>query len=140
MNYLVALALVAVNFVFPAMAWAEANLKSPLSYTLREYMVILGVALLGGFASWFRRVKRGEVEALNFAAMVGELMISAFAGLLAFWVCEYFALSPLLTAAAAGIAGHAGGSGISWMERLTKRYVERKFGFSNSGSAPLGDK
>lgn len=140
MKLLIALAFVACNFLFPVAAWAEANLKSPLSYTLREYGVILGVALLGGFASWFRRVKRGEVEALNFAAMVGELMISAFAGLLAFWVCEYFALSPLLTAAAAGIAGHAGGTGISWMERLTKRYVERKFGFSNSGAAPLGDK
>ena len=140
MKHLPALAFVALNLFFPAMAWAEANLKSPLSYTLREYGVILGIALLGGFAGWYRRVKRGDVEALNFAALVGELMISAFAGLLAFWVCEAFQLSPLLTAAAAGMAGHAGGTGISWMERLSKRYVERKFGFSNSGAAPLGDK
>lgn len=140
MKLLFTLAFVAANFLFPIAAWAEANLKSPLSYTLREYGVILGIALLGGFAGWFRRVKRGDVEALNFAALVGELMISAFAGLLAFWVCEYFQLSPLLTAAAAGMAGHAGGTGIAWMERLSKRYVERKFGFSASGSAPLGDK
>lgn len=138
MKYLVALALVAINLFFPAVAWAEANLKSPLSYTLREYGVILGIALMGGFAGWYRRVKRGDVEALNFAALVGELMISAFAGLLTFWVFEYFSFSPLITAAAAGMAGHAGGSGIAWMERLSKRYVERKFGFT--GPAPLGDK
>lgn len=140
MRLVLALVFIAFNFMFPVAAWAEANLKSPLSYTLREYGVILGIALMGGFAGWYRRVKRGDVEALNFAALVGELMISAFAGLLTFWVFEYFAFSPLITAAAAGMAGHAGGSGIAWMERLSKRYVERRFGFSSSGAAPLGDK
>lgn len=138
MKLLLALALVALNLLFPAMAWAEANLKSPLAYSLREYAVILGIALLGGFASWYSRVRRGEAELLNFSALVGELAVSAFAGLITFWICESFELSPLITAAAAGMAGHAGGTGISWLERLGKRYAEKRFGVT--GPSPLGDK
>lgn len=138
MKVLLAIALVAFNLIFPAMAWAEANLKSPLSYSLREYGVILGIALLGGFAAWVRRVRKGETDMFNITALIGELAISAFAGLVTFWLCESFELSPLITAAAAGMAGHAGGNGISWFERFSKRYVEKRFGVT--GPAPLGDK
>lgn len=137
MKILIALAVAAINLTFPISAWAEANLKSPLAYSLREYAVILGVALLGGAAGWARRVKQGKAEA-SIAALVGELMISAFAGLIAFWVCESFELSPLITAAAAGMAGHAGGTGIAWLESLAKRQVERRFGVTSP--APLDDK
>ncbi len=138
MKLIFAVAILALNLLFPAMAWAEANLKSPLAYSLREYAVILGIALLGGFASWYSRVRRGQAELLNFSALVGELAVSAFAGLITFWVCESFELSPLITAAAAGMAGHAGGTGISWMERVGKRYAERRFGVTSP--APLDDK
>ena len=137
MKLFIAVTVTAINLLFPISAWAEANLKSPLAYSLREYALILGVALLGGAASWARRVKKGKAEA-SIAALVGELMISAFAGLIAFWVCESFELSPLLTAAAAGMAGHAGGTGISWLEGLAKRQVEKRFGVT--GPAPLDDK
>jgi hypothetical protein len=137
MKILLAISVLVLNLFFPAMAWAEANLKSPLAYSLREYAVILGVALLGGAAGWARRVKKGKAEA-SIAALVGELMISAFAGLIAFWVCESFELSPLLTAAAAGMAGHAGGTGIAWLESLAKRHVEKRFGATSP--APLDDK
>ncbi len=138
MKLLPALVILAINFLFPVMAWAEANLKSPLAYSLREYAVILGIALLGGFASWYSRVRRGQAELLNFSALVGELAVSAFAGLITFWVCESFALSPLITAAAAGMAGHAGGTGISWMERFGKRYAEKRFGVTSP--APLDER
>lgn len=138
MKYLLALAFIAANLFFPVAAWAEANLKSPISYSLREYGVILGIALLGGFAAWVRRVRKGETDMFNITALIGELAISAFAGLVTFWLCESFELSPLITAAAAGMAGHAGGNGITWFEKFGKRYVEKKFGVT--GPAPLGDK
>lgn len=128
MNYLAALVLVALNLLFPVMAYANENLKSPLSYSLREYGVILGIALLGGFASWYSRVRKGEADMFNISALVGELAISAFAGLIAFWICESLDLSPLITAAVAGMAGHAGGNGITWLESLGKRYAEKRVG------------
>lgn len=128
MNYLTAFVLVALNLLFPVLAYAQDQLKSPLSYSLREYGVILGIALLGGFASWFSRVRRGEADGMKFSALIGELAISAFAGLIAFWICESLDLSPLITAAVAGMAGHAGGNGITWLERLGKGYAERRIG------------
>jgi len=137
MKYLPALVILVVNLFFPAMAWAEANLKSPLAYSLREYAVVLGVALLGGTASWAQRVKKGKADA-SITALVGELVVSAFAGLITFWVCESFELSPLITAAAAGMAGHAGGTGISWLERIGKRYAEKRFGLTSP--SPLEEK
>ena len=132
-----AVAIVILNLLFPVLAYAQ-DLKSPLSYSLREYGVILGIALLGGFAGWYRRVRKGEADMFNISALIGELAISAFAGLIAFWICESFELSPLVTAAVAGMAGHAGGNGITWLERVGKRYAEKRFGLS--GPAPLGDK
>lgn len=138
MKHITALAIVLLNLVFPVLAQANDTLKSPLSYSLREYGVILGIALLGGFARWYRGVRKGEVDAFNFSALIGELAVSAFAGLVTFWICESFSLSPLITAAAAGMAGHAGGSGITWLERAGKRYAEKRFGLT--GPAPLGDK
>lgn len=137
MRLLFALSLVAANFFFPFAAWAEANLKSPLQYSLREYGVILGIALLGGAAGWVQRVKKGEADA-SLPALVGELMISAFSGLIAFWVCESFEWSPLITAAVAGMAGHAGGTGIAWLEKLGRRYAENRFGLSPGSSSEDG--
>ncbi len=128
MNYIAAFVLVALNLLFPVLAYAQEQLKSPLSYSLREYGVILGIALLGGFASWYSRVRKGEADILNISALVGELAISAFAGLIAFWICESLDLSPLITAAVAGMAGHAGGNGITWLETLGKRYAEKRVG------------
>jgi len=130
------LAVLAINLLFPVAAWAEASLKSPLSYSLREYGLILGIALMGGAAGWVQRVRKGEADA-SLPALVGELMISAFSGLITFWICESQGFSPLITAAAAGMAGHAGGTGISWLERLFKRYIERRVGATQHGT---GDK
>lgn len=138
MSQLFAGLFVAFQLLLPLYCHAEATLKSPLSYSLREYLVIVGIAILGGFAGWYRRVRKGEADMLNFPALIGELAVSAFAGLLTFWVCEAFELSPLITAAAAGMAGHAGGNGITWMERVGKRYAEKRFGVTRP--APLDDK
>lgn len=128
---LLPLAVLLINLLFPVYAWAEASLKSPLSYSLREYALVLGVALLGGTASWAQRVKKGQADA-SIPALVGELVISAFSGLITFWICESQGFSPLITAAAAGMAGHAGGTGISWLERIGKRYAEKRFGLTSN--------
>lgn len=127
MSHLAAALISVLSLLLPVLAHAQ-DLKNPLSYSLREYGVILGIALLGGFASWYSRVRKGEADMLNITALIGELAISAFAGLIAFWLCESLALSPLITAAVAGMAGHAGGNGISWVESLGKRYAERRIG------------
>lgn len=123
----------------PAMA-QQVLPKSPLSYSLREYGLILAIAMLGGFVRWYNAVRRGESAAYDLRTLVGELFTSAFIGILTFWACEAIGVQPLVTSALAGMAGHAGVSGLLWAERVLKRFFEHKYGISTEKPAPLDDR
>lgn len=135
MRLLIALA-VAVAILAPLIARAQsAAPKDPLDYSLRQYGFMLGVALLGGLVSWWAKVRRGEAAPWNLLQLIGELCTSAFAGLLAFWICEWTSSPPLLTAAVVGISGHMGTRAIQTFEAFAQRrwHVELPHsGFSNS--------
>jgi sugar phosphate permease len=121
-----------LHLLMPAAAWAQSALKTPLSYSLREYGLILGIALLGGVVSWYSKVRKGELLMWNISALIGELAVSAFAGLLAFWLCEWMNFHPLLTPAIVGMSGHAGAKGLSWMESVGQRVVEKRLGIDTT--------
>lgn len=120
--------LISLHLVVPIAVWAQSTVKTPLSYTLQEYGIVLGTALLGGLASWWMKVRRGEILAWNLSSLIGELCVSAFAGLVAFWLCEYFTLNPLLTSAIVGMSGHAGAKGLIWVESAGQKVLEKKLG------------
>lgn len=121
-------------------AYGQAPTKSPLSYSLGEYGLILGIAMLGGFVRWYNAVRRGESAAYDMRILIGELFTSAFIGILTFWACEAMNVQPLMTAALAGMAGHAGVSGLLWAERVLKRFFEKKYGVDTTRPATLDDK
>lgn len=98
--------------------------RSPLDYPLSQYGLMLGTALLGGLVSWYSRVRKGELPAWNLMQLIGELATSAFAGLIAFWMCEAFDWPPLITASMVGIAGHMGTRAIVAAEAWARRRVE----------------
>lgn len=120
--------IVCLHLLHPLAAKAQSVIKTPLSYSLQEYGIVLATALLGGMASWYMKVLRGELLAWNLAALIGELCVSAFAGLLAFWLCEYSNFNPLLTSAIVGMSGHAGAKGLNWLEAVGQRMFEKKLG------------
>lgn len=124
----------------PALAQEVIPPRSPLSYSLREYGLILAIAMLGGFVRWYNAVRRGESAVYDLRILVGELFTSAFIGILTFWACEAIGVQPLVTAALAGMAGHAGVSGLLWAERVLKRFFEHKYGISTEKPAPLDDR
>ena len=117
-----------LHLLLPAVAWAQLSVRNPLNISLREYGFFLGLAVLGGVASWWSKVRRGELPIWNISAFIGELVISAFAGLMAFYLCEWWGMPPLLTAAIVGMSGHAGARGLSWLESLGQRAIEKRLG------------
>lgn len=51
-------ALVISLYLSGPVAAQEVIPKSPLSYSLREYGLILAIAMLGGFVRWYNAVRR----------------------------------------------------------------------------------
>lgn len=123
--------IVCLHLLAPVIAFAQSQSKDPLSYPLKQWALVLGLALFGGLASWWTKVRNGEIAMHNFGHLVGELTISAFAGVITFFGCEWAGLAPLLTAAIVGISGHMGTRAIA----LAERYAERRF----AKSAPKED-
>lgn len=111
-----------------AAAAAEVARDDPMSYDMRQYGFILGIALFGGLVGHHRKVKKGDVKASDLRALIGELSISAFAGLLAFWLCRYAGVPPLLEAATVGMAGHLGTKALDWAEELLRKRADRLVG------------
>jgi len=106
--------LLCLHLLMPIAAWAQA--KDPLSYPLKTYGFMLAIALLGGLVSWITKVRNGDAKAWNVMHLIGELCTSAFAGLLAFWLCEASGITALWTAPLVGISGHMGTRAISAFE------------------------
>lgn len=125
-----------MNLLLPLAVQAQTVLKTPLSYSLQEYGIVLGTALLGGLANWWIKVRRGELLVWSISAMIGELCVSAFAGLTAFWLCEWWGVQPLMTAAVVGMSGHAGARGINWLEAVGQRMIEKRLGITTEKAAP----
>lgn len=141
MNHILAL-LIALHMLLPGLASAQEAIKSPLSYSLREYGAMLGIAMLGGLVRWLLAVRKGDATAWGLSALIGELCVSAFVGLLTFWTCEAMKIQPLYTGAAVGVAGHLGVRLIVFAERAGRRITEKRLGISlaETAPAPLGDR
>lgn len=130
------LLLLSLQLLHPLVLHAQTLAKTPISYSLHEYGVVLATALLGGLASWWIKVRKGELLAWNLSALIGELCVSAFAGLMVFYLCEYWKFDPLLTSAIVGMSGHAGAKGLAWLEVIGQRVIEKKLGIAPDPTHP----
>ena len=104
--------------------------KDPLNYSLLTYAWVLALAMLGGTASFFGKIKSGSVRWFNLAELIGEMFISAFAGIVTFYLCEAGGFNQLMTAALVAIAGHMGTRAIFIMERF---FEQRVLGRASAG-------
>lgn len=85
---------------------------------------MMAVAALGGMANFYQKVKNGKTRAFNIMELLGEILVSAFVGLVTFWICKGSDVNEWLTAAAVAITGHMGSRAIfiaeQWIETKLK--------------------
>lgn len=102
---------------------------------LLTYAWVFGLAMLGGAASFVRRVRSGQAKYSNLIELIGELVVSAFAGLVTFFLCQSSKLDPMLTAAFIAISGHMGTRLIFLAEEL----LVKRFGLETQCKLPVDE-
>jgi hypothetical protein len=110
--------LLALLIAAPLVVLAASSSSAPISWDgFRELLPVLFIALLGGLVAFINKVRSGDTRPFNVAEFAGEMIISGFSGVLAFWICSGFDINSWLTAAIVGISGHMGSRGIFMFEK-----------------------
>jgi len=102
---------------------------------LLTYAWVFCLAMLGGAASFVGRVRSGQSKYSNIVELIGELVVSSFAGLVTFFLCRTANFDEMLTAAFIAISGHMGTRIIFKFES----YLVKKFGLDNECELPKED-
>jgi hypothetical protein len=92
------------------------------------YAWVVGISMLGGFASFYRRVRAGDTKWVNLAELAGELATSALAGLLTYWLCRSSGMNDWMMAAFVGISGHMGSRALFVLEKVLENWAQRMTG------------
>lgn len=109
--------------------------KDPTTYALITYLWIFVLSAWGGLVSFFNKVNKGQARRFNVTELIGELVTSAFVGVLTFWLCEWGNLPQLLTAAFVGVSGHMGSRALFKAEFLIELWVDKKL----PGNSPVNE-
>jgi len=98
--------------------------KDPTAYSIATYMWVLGLSVWGGAVSFARRIKTGKASPHNIMEFVGEIMTSAFAGIITFYLCQAAGFSQLITAVMVAVTGHMGTRAIYQVERIVDKRLK----------------
>ena len=102
--------------------------KDPFGYSVVTYVWVLLLAIWGGVVHFIQRLKRGEAQAHNIVELIGEVVISAFVGVVTFYLCELSNFPQILTAALVAISGHMGTRALFVFERAIEKIIKNKAG------------
>src|SRR5689334_12812881 len=91
-----------------AYAAQAAMERTPFSYDVFTYLWVIAVASAGGVVSFMRKFREGHVRAFNFVEFIGEVVTSAFVGIVTFWMCRWANIDELLSAVFIAVTGHMG--------------------------------
>jgi len=84
-------------------------------------LMVLGLSILGGTVRTLTNLKAGMEWKDVFRRWVIDITVSAFIGIVTFFLCEYAQLEPVLTAAFVGISAHMGTRAIVIVEEILYR-------------------
>jgi len=100
--------------------------KNPESFQLITYAWVIGLSILGGIVSFFQKVKKGQTRIFNIVEFIGEVVTSAFVGIVTFYLCQASHMDELTTAGIVAISGHMGSRALFLLERYIERYADIK--------------
>lgn len=92
--------------------------NSPENYTWITYLWVVGLSILGGTVRTITNLKTGMSFDDVCKRWLVDIVVSAFIGIITFFLCEYAQLSQLLTASFVGISAHMGTRAIVIIEEL----------------------
>jgi CHASE2 domain-containing sensor protein len=99
--------------------------KNPENWSVIVWLLIIGMSILGGVSSWYRRVKNGHPRAMNAAEFVGEMAMSGMMGFVGFALADWYFDSISVAAAFAGISAHFSTRLLFSAESLLNVYADR---------------
>ena len=105
---------------------ADTKHRTPFDYEFLTYAWVMGLAAFGGVVNFSRKMREGAVRAFNLTEFIGEIVTSAFAGLLTFWLTEAAEMDKLVSAVLIAVSGHMGSRAIFMIEKALQRKVESK--------------
>lgn len=82
---------------------------------------MIGIAAAGGVVSFYQKVKAGRSRPFNFAELIGEMLVSAFVGLITYWLCKAYGVGEYWTAAGVAISGHMGARLLFIVEQIIEK-------------------
>ena len=97
-----------------------------------SWVLLIGISLWGGVASFIRKMKEGHARVWNFTELVGELAISGFTGVITANLCDYMSAPTPLKYALVGITAHMGSRALFKLEGV----VSTKFNLPADAPAP----
>ena len=98
------------------------------AYGWATWAWVIGLSFWGGVVHYIRKVREGISERFNLSEFLGDLLTSAFAGVVTFYGCDAAGFSGPLTAALVGVSGHMGSRAIFLFERWVTSRVGRHLG------------
>lgn len=93
------------------------------SYTILPFIGMLGAALLGGAASYAKKLQGGAKWKM--VDLLIELIIAAFAGLITFLLCQWVGIDQMGTAALTGISGHFSSKAIDLFGSILDSFLKK---------------
>ncbi|GLP98690.1 hypothetical protein GCM10007891_05440 [Methylophaga thalassica] len=99
--------------------------KDPTAYPLITYSWVFLLSIMGGVVSYIRKRRMGKIARFSITELVGEIVTSAFAGLITFFLCEAAKIPPMLAAAMIAVSGHMGSRLIFMLEEGLQKWYEK---------------
>ena len=112
--------------------------KDPVDYPWLTYLFVIAFSCWGGIVTLIQRYRLYKERRFSIIEVIGELAISAFAGMLVYYFCTWLGLEGNLRSGLVGVAGHMGSRVIFMIEQAVKAKFKGVAGISGESDGSAG--